>query len=600
MSVEQSPHSDPSKNRDLLRITLIYFIVAVLWILVSETWLSVLIADSNPLVKGVISKGWLFIPATAVLLFIVHQRSLRKPGQKGVTVSESEKRYQTIFENTGTATVIIENDMTISLINAEFEQITGYGKDEIELKLKWTDLIVPEYREKVESYHIDRRTETGSAPHHYETRIINKSSEILDVYMTVSLIPGTMQSLASFVNISDLKKAEAAVAKLAAIVDSSDDAIISKTLDGIIRSWNHSAEGIYGYTADEVIGKNVSILLPEDRPDEVNQILQMLKNGERIDHFETVRKRKDGKLIHVSLTISPIYDSKGKIIGASTIARDITDRIRRDEELRSQQQQLIQADKLATLGILSSGLAHEITNPNNFIMLNSGIIKKAWDDAAPILAEYYESHGDFALAGMPYSQSFDKLTRLLDGLSEGSVRIKRIVQSLKDYVRHEPGELGQSVKLNEVVKSAIVIVNNLIKKSTDHLSISYDESVPEIKGNTQQLEQVVINLITNSCQALTDKKQKLSISTQYDRGSHSVVFRIEDEGRGISDDDMKYIMDPFFTTKRDSGGTGLGLSITSNIIKNHNGSLKINSREGQGTLVTVKIPVYSNQGSNNG
>jgi len=367
-------------------------------------------------------------------------------------------------------------------------------------------------------------------------------------------------------------------------------------LDGSIVSWNDSAQMIYGYTADEVKGKNVSILLPEDRPYEVKEILALLKNGERIDHFETVRKRKDGKLLNVSLTISPIRDSGDKIIGASTIARDITDRIHREEELRSQQRQLIQADKLATLGILSSGVAHEITNPNNYIMLNANIIKKTWQDIAPILAEYYESHGDFALAGMPYSQSHNKITNLIAGLSEGSSRIKKIVQSLKEYVRQDPGDLSQSIQINQIVKSAIVIADNLIKKSTDYFSVNYDKNLPELSGNPQQLEQVIINLITNACQALTDKQQKLNITTKYNNRSDSVVLEVSDEGIGISESDFKYVMDPFFTTKRDSGGTGLGLSITYNIIKNHDGNLKINSREGEGTQVTVTIPVHTNHG----
>ena len=382
---------------------------------------------------------------------------------------ESEEMYRTIFETTGTATIIIEEDTTISLANTEFTKLCGYSKEEIEGKKSWTEFFVEEDLGKMIKYHRLRRIDPDAAPRNYEARLVDRKGNVREVFITVAVIPGTKKSVASFL--------------------------------------------------------------------------------------------------------------------------DITERKRAEELARSQQQQLIQADKMATLGILVSGVAHEINNPNNFIMLNAKILSRVWDDITPVLEEYYKTHGEFLLAGMPYTKAHQRIGRLISGISEGAQRIQKIVQGLKDFARQEGGELDQSVDINDVVRSAVLIVGNLIKKSTDHFSVRYGEGLPNIKGNFQQLEQVVINLITNSCQALSDRERGIFVSTSYDRGSESIVLEVRDEGIGISPENLKHILDPFFTTKRDSGGTGLGLSVSYRIIKDHGGDMSFSSKLGKGTTVRVKLPV---------
>ena len=293
------------------------------------------------------------------------------------------------------------------------------------------------------------------------------------------------------------------------------------------------------------------------------------------------------------------------------IAVDITERKRAEELARLQQQQLMQADKMATLGILSSGVAHEINNPNNFILLNAKIFSRVWSDVTPILEEYCENHGDFALAGMPYTRAHERIGQLVSGMFEGAQRIQKIVQGLKDFARPDAGDSNQLVDINSVMEAAILITGNLIKKSTDRFSCDYGSNLPKIRGNTQQLEQVVINLVTNACHALlsgrrvrgrTDGRShtairrvapspcRLLISTSYDRDSDSVIVKVCDEGAGISPEQLKHIMDPFFTTKRASGGTGLGLSISYNIVKAHGGDLNFSSELGKGTTVLLTLP----------
>jgi PAS domain S-box-containing protein len=398
-------------------------------------------------------------------------------------------------------------------------------------------------------------------------------------------------------DMADLQRAQETQLKLASIVESSNDAIVSQTLEGIIVSWNKAAERIYGYSAEETVGNSISILSPSGRADEILQILERVQRGETVEHYETVRQRKDGAQIDVSLTVSPILDATCRVTGASAISRDITEQKKAKEMAHLQELRLLQADKMASLGVLVSGTAHEINNPNNYILLNSRIISKVWNDVKPILELYYEKTGDFPVAGMPYSQAYEKIGQLISGISEGSLRIQKIVQNLKDFARKDSGDLNQTVNVNAVIESGLVIVSSLIKKSTDFFSVEYDKGLPPIKGNAQQLEQVVINLVTNACQALSNKERKIAVSTGFAKETGNIVIEIRDEGIGIPPENLKFIFDPFFTTKRDTSGTGLGLSTSHSIVRNHGGELRFTSQPGAGTTVAVLLPIVQNDGT---
>jgi signal transduction histidine kinase len=229
------------------------------------------------------------------------------------------------------------------------------------------------------------------------------------------------------------------------------------------------------------------------------------------------------------------------------------------------------------------GIAHEVNNPNNFILLNAQFLQKIFNDAYPILKEYYEQSGDFSLAGIPFSKSKDKILQSLQGIIEGVMRVRGITKSLTDYAKKDPGDLNQDVNINSVIEGAILIAGNKIKSSTNYFKVVYDDLAPKITGNLQQLEQVLINLITNSCESLTSKDQKILISVVVDKERKRLKVIVSDEGAGINEENLKYIFDPFFTTKRNTGGTGLGLYISYNIIKSHGGELIIKSNSGKGT-----------------
>jgi polar amino acid transport system substrate-binding protein len=214
-----------------------------------------------------------------------------------------------------------------------------------------------------------------------------------------------------------------------------------------------------------------------------------------------------------------------------------------------------------------------------------------WRHMRPALREHATGNADWKLAGIPYGVAEGKFETLLGGISGGAKRIKRIVDNLKDFARMDGGDLSEAVALDKVVAASVDIVENLVRKSTDHFSVSHAENLPRVRGNFQKLEQVIINLITNACQALEARGKAIRVSTWHDRDSGMVGLRVEDEGKGISPELLDKVADPFFTTKRDSGGTGLGLSVSYGIIREHRGVMEFKSAEKRGTTVEIRIPV---------
>jgi len=316
--------------------------------------------------------------------------------------------------------------------------------------------------------------------------------------------------------------------------------------------------------------------------------------GQEVQPIEHRIIHRDGTIRWVKNQIVITKDDKGILIAYDGLINDITNLKRAEFDAGIKNRQLQQADKMASLGILVSGMAHEINNPNNFILLNIHLFSKIWKDTTPILDEYYKENGDFALAGMLYSKAKEKIEQSLEGILIGSERIKTITKSLTEYARADSGNLNELVDINKVIEMAILITNNLVKKSTNNFHVIYGNDIPYIKGNAQQLEQVMINLISNACQSLRDTDSEIKVQTNHHPERKQVRINIDDKGIGIEAGDLKYIMDPFFTTKRDIGGTGLGLSISYAIVKNHGGSLTLNSEAGKGTNVSVSLPVTEN------
>jgi len=386
--------------------------------------------------------------------------------------------------------------------------------------------------------------------------------------------------------------------KYRTIVQSIEEGYYEVDLAGNITYFNDSLSKILGYPKDELMGMNNRGYTSEKTALRMYHTFnEVYRTGKAAKAFDWETIRKDGTTTYLEISVTLMRDSERNSIGFRGIARDITERRQAEEQAKLHQQQLMQADKMVALGTLVSGVAHEINNPNNFVMLNAPLLKEAWENAIPILEEYYKENGDFILGGMKYTEMRENIPKLFSGMLGGANRIKQIVDDLKNYVRKDTADLTQSVNINAVLKSAISLISNMIKKSTNQFSVEYGMNLPMLRGNFQRLEQVMINLIQNACQALLNTENGVSVSTSCDKEMSNIIVRIEDEGTGIPPETLPHITDPFFTTRQGSEGVGLGLSISSTIVEEHGGTMRFISEAGRGTKAEIIFPTDRNNNS---
>lgn len=251
---------------------------------------------------------------------------------------------------------------------------------------------------------------------------------------------------------------------------------------------------------------------------------------------------------------------------------------------------LTEANKLSSLGTMASYMAHEINNPVGTMILNLDLLKDAFEDSREIYAEHYRTHGDFTLGGLDYHEYDEAMPYLIDEMRNGAQRIRRIVEDLKRFAKNGSAEMQGNLNINSIIMTAVRLTSRKVRSSTDNLELTLIDPLPPVRGNAQQLEQVLINLIINACQALPDMSKKIALSSFNDQQARQVVVTVEDEGEGIAAALIPHLTDPFFTTKRERGGTGVGLAITSKIIKEHGGSIKFESDVGKGMKVSISLP----------
>ena len=351
---------------------------------------------------------------------------------------------------------------------------------------------------------------------------------------------------------------------------------------------NPAAVQLYGYPREELVRSGLSLFVPpSDRAELVSAI-----SGIRFDSILSVERathlRSDGTRIIVSLRGKAICTESGHVVYCSV--RDITTRIRMEEDAKLHQAQLIHANRMTSLGRTVSGVAHEINNPNNLVMFNAPLILSAWKDAAPVLDAFFRENGDFSLGGLPYSEMKEVVPKMTAGISDASARIKSIVENLKNFVRQDNPRSRTAVQVNDVVRMAITILNHEILRATHRFEVTYGENLPPVMGSAQQLEQVVINLLNNAFQALPSNRHGIRVTTSRGRGMEEVELCVEDEGGGMSPEVLERIKEPFFSTRLDSGGLGLGVSICRSIVQEHRGTLIFESEVGKGTRAVVRLP----------
>ncbi|OGV33788.1 MAG: hypothetical protein A2020_11720 [Lentisphaerae bacterium GWF2_45_14] len=380
-------------------------------------------------------------------------------------------------------------------------------------------------------------------------------------------------------------------ASLNAIFENSESMIFSVDAAMHYKKFNHAfsetVRKYFGYAP--TVGSRMLGNMADNHKKIFLPILERALKGERFS--KEISVDINGSAIWLESWFSPIVQD-GELGGFAAIVNNTTQKKKLEKEAEIHRQQIIQADKMISLGILVSGIAHEINNPNNSIAMNVPLIQRAWKSLEPIIDAYGREHGDFSVGGLPYSEMKTLIPSLFEGIKGGSERIKNIVSGLKDYSKQDSGMPKTQVDINGVVDQAVIILCSLIRKATDQFLVKKRNDLPPIYASAQKIEQVLINLVQNSCAALGDSRGRLEIRTDYDPQSDRVVLIVEDEGSGIGSENLKYVKDPFFTTRRDSGGTGLGLSISTGIVEDYHGELLIESKLGKGTIVSVKIPSY--------
>jgi PAS domain S-box-containing protein len=277
----------------------------------------------------------------------------------------------------------------------------------------------------------------------------------------------------------------------------------------------------------------------------------------------------------------PIFNSECTIDAVLEISRVIT-------KEKHMERQLLQADKLASLGQLVSGIGHEINNPNTFIRGNLQIVQEAFNDIFPILDDYYRVRPELKIARLGYDIFRKNIPILIDDMVQGSNRIKGIVDGLRKFGKRDDGFLNEVVNLNAITESCLRLVDNQIRRTAD-VKADLDPDLPTIVGNSQKLQQVILNILINASQAIEQPRGDIKVSSRHEDGE--VIIRIKDNGKGMDEKTIGQIFDPFFTTKRNKGGTGLGLSIAYGIIKEHQGRIEVVSEVGAGTSFYIHLPL---------
>jgi two-component system CheB/CheR fusion protein len=485
-------------------------------------------------------------------------------------VKRSEQYLQTIIEKLPGPLLVLDADLRVKLANETFcETFQVRRADTIGQMLyrlgkeQWNIPELSELLRSVLSQHklVKNFSVTHDFPEIGRKTMLVSGRRIEEAFsgQRVPLILLTIE------DITERKRVEISLARLAAIVECSDDAIIAKSLDGVIETWNRGAERLYGYTAEEAVGHPVTMLMPPDRIHEESAILESIRRGEHIEHYESVRRHKDGHLLDVSLTISPIIDAHGQIVGASKIARDISER-------KLTEAALIKSEKLATAGRLAATLAHEINNPLQ---------------AVANLVDLWARSPGLDAQGQASAKMAENELR----------RVTHLTQQALSFYRESASPV--LVNVEESIDSVLNIYEKRFEAKRIHVTKRYRLNGTTIRTYPGELRQVLTTLLLNAIEAL-DAGGTIVIRAR--KASHcqnpavrGVRVTVFDNGVGISARNIPRIFEPFFTTKGENG-TGLGLWVASGIVDRSGGSILTRSsvHSGKhGTCFSIFLPTKS-------
>jgi PAS domain S-box-containing protein len=490
-------------------------------------------------------------PATDVLLRDLQRR---------------ERDLSDFVENAAVALHWVGQDGTILWANEAERNLLGYSREEY-------------LGHNIAEFHVDqpviddilRRLRNDEKLNGYETRMLCKDGSICDVAINSSVYrEDGLFTHTRCVTLDITAKTDAMElqARLAAIVESSDDAIISKDLDGVIRSWNAGAQRLFGYTPEEVIGKPITLIIPPDHLDEEPQIINRLQRGERVDHFETIRRRKDGSLIDVSLTISPVKDAHGKVIGASKIARDITERHRQEKALHEANKALAQSN--ADLQQFAYSASHDLQEPLRMVAVYGELLKK-------------EFGGQLGPSGDQY----------IGYTIQGARQMEHLLGDLRAYTLASSAVRvpTEALDAGQILARTLANLESVIKNNDGLVS---QAALPHVRMHEFQLEQLFQNLIGNAIRYRSAAPPRIYVAAERQEGEW--LFSIKDNGIGIDPQYKEQIFGIFqrLHSTAEYPGTGMGLAICQRIVERAGGRIWVESAPGRGSTFFFTLPAAEN------
>jgi two-component system sensor kinase FixL len=505
---------------------------------------------------------------------------LRRTLRENALLQAGRHYLASIVESSHDPIIATSLDGSITSWNQAAEGLFGYSAAEI--KGKPVSILFPSLLRE-EGRALLARVAKGERISRFDTQRLAKDGAVLDVRLTLSPIRDSAGAVIGVSKIVEdmtekllaehqIRRLEADRGYFADIVESSNDAIVARNLDGLIVSWNKAAEKLFGYPAGEVVGMPVSILLPQDLRQESDAMVERLKDGGTAIHYESTRPHRDGTRVPVSVTVSPVLDAKGKLKGVSSILRDITEQKEAEERLKHLQAELIHLSRWNTMGMMASTIAHELNQPLtaavNYVRAASRIL------AGP--------DPDVARAG-----------GFLDKAVEESKLAGGIIRSLREFIdKRETNRAAENINL--VVEEAISLSLAGVSGNKTQVTVRLEPLLPPVMVDKIQIEQVLLNLIRNAMDAM-ESRGEITIATAAETGF--VRVSVADEGPGIAPEMMKNLFQPFVTTKEK--GMGIGLTICQSIIEAHGGRIWAENAPRGGALFHFHLPGVpgANQGA---
>jgi len=470
--------------------------------------------------------------------------------------------------------IVIDTKGHILLYNQACERLFGYRASEVVGQN--VRMLMPEpYRDEHDGY-IANYNRSG------ERRIIGIGREVVGRRKDGSTFPmylsvgeGGLTGQRFFVGIIhdlsalrwETEQREGADRLLAQIVQSSEDAISSVALDGTITSWNAAAERIYGFSPSEAIGRHVSMILPPDRSTEDDEIMAQLRAGRNMQHYETVRRHKDGRDVMISLSVAPIFDAAGRMIGASKTARDVTERKRSEQRLLGMQNELAHVGRLSAMGQMSAAIAHELNQPLTAI------------------ANYAKAAQRLLQNENPEPRQLQSAREAMEKAVTQTMRAGTIIRYLRDFVEKRESR-KTSEDMNEVIREAVSLGMVGHGHSNVKLILALSPDLPRVPVDRVQIQQVLLNLVRNAIEAMAEvEMRELTISSE--ATAEALRITVRDTGPGFAPHVVSRLFQPFVTTKAD--GMGIGLKICQSIIEGHGGTIEARQAE-PGALFAIALP----------